>query len=37
MNDPITTITYWILWAGVAWCILHMIRVTALELMGLRP
>jgi hypothetical protein len=35
--DPISAVTYWILWAGVAWAIFAMVRVTVLNLMGLVP
>jgi hypothetical protein len=36
MNDPITTVTYWILWAGVAWCVVSFVRVVFLSMFKLR-
>jgi hypothetical protein len=36
MNDPITTVTYWILWAGVAWCGLGLLRIVFLTIFRLR-
>jgi hypothetical protein len=35
MNDPITTVTYWILWAGVAWGIVSLVRIAFLTLFRL--
>jgi hypothetical protein len=36
-GQTIDSITYWILWAGVAWAILSMVRQFVLELFNLRP
>jgi hypothetical protein len=36
MNDPITTVTYWILWAGVAWGVVSLLRVVVLAMLKLR-
>ena len=35
MNDPISTVTYWILWAGVAWGIFSLVRITFLTIFRL--
>jgi hypothetical protein len=35
MNDPITTVTYWILWAGVVWGIFSLVRVFFLTILRL--
>lgn len=40
MNDPITTVTYWILWAGVAWGVASLLRgvfLAVFKLRGHRP
>ena len=36
MNDPISTVTYWILWAGVAWGVVSLFRIAFLTLFKLR-
>jgi hypothetical protein len=36
-GQTIDAVTYWILWAGVAWGILTLVRVFVLELFNLRP
>ena len=36
-GQTIDSITYWILWGGVAWAILSMVRQFVLELFHLRP
>ena len=36
-GQTIDAITYWILWAGVAWCIISLVRLFVLELFHLRP
>jgi hypothetical protein len=36
MNDPITTVTYWILWAGVAWAAFGLLRIIFLTIFRLR-
>jgi hypothetical protein len=36
-GHTIDSITYWILWAGVAWAIISLVRLFVLELFHLRP
>jgi hypothetical protein len=36
MNDPISTVTYWILWAGVAWGAVGLLRIAFLTVFKLR-
>jgi hypothetical protein len=36
-GQTIDAVTYWILWAGVAWGILSLVKVFVLELFNLRP
>ena len=36
MNDPISNVTYWILWAGVAWAAVSLLRIAFLTIFKLR-
>ena len=36
-GQTIDAVTYWILWAGVAWAIISMVKQFVLELFNLRP